>query len=73
MRKAATKMPALVDRGEADGFLGEQLKPEILEAAAAFSSYPLQLRRRGGYDHSDYFIASFIEEHRRFHARNLGL
>ncbi|WP_308366023.1 MULTISPECIES: S-formylglutathione hydrolase [unclassified Microbulbifer] len=73
MRRATAKVPALVDQGEADDFLAEQLKPEMLEAAAAASDYPLQLRRREGYDHSYYFIASFIEEHLRFHARYLGL
>lgn len=73
MRRATTKVPALVDQGEADDFLAEQLKPEALEAAAAASDYPLRLRRREGYDHSYYFIASFIEEHLRFHARYLGL
>ncbi|MBB3059825.1 S-formylglutathione hydrolase [Microbulbifer rhizosphaerae] len=73
MRQATAKVPALVDQGEADDFLAEQLKPEMLEAAAAASDYPLQLRRREGYDHSYYFIASFIDEHLRFHARHLGL
>ncbi|MGL6162502.1 S-formylglutathione hydrolase [Microbulbifer sp.] len=73
MRRATAKVPALVDQGEADDFLAEQLKPEMLEAAAAAGDYPLQLRRREGYDHSYYFIASFIEEHLRFHAGHLGL
>ncbi|WP_284500777.1 S-formylglutathione hydrolase [Microbulbifer litoralis] len=73
MRDADDKVPALVDQGEADNFLSEQLKPEALEAAAATSDYPLQLRRREGYDHSYYFIASFIGEHLRFHARHLNL
>ncbi|KAA1174105.1 S-formylglutathione hydrolase [Marinobacter salinexigens] len=68
MRDAQEQVPALVDQGEADNFLEEQLKPEALEAAAAASEYPLELRRHEGYDHSYYFIASFIEEHLRFHA-----
>ncbi|KEF30446.1 S-formylglutathione hydrolase [Marinobacter nitratireducens] len=68
MRAAQEQVPALVDQGEADNFLEEQLKPEALEAAAVASSYPLELRRHEGYDHSYYFIASFIEEHLRFHA-----
>lgn len=63
-------VPALVDQGESDNFLVEQLKPEALEKAAAQSGYPLQLRMQPGYDHSYYFIASFIEEHLRFHAQN---
>ena len=62
---------ALVDQGEADTFLAEQLKPEALQAAANQSQYPLTLRMHSGYDHSYYFIASFIEEHLRFHAERL--
>ncbi|MFH1806502.1 MAG: S-formylglutathione hydrolase [Pseudomonadota bacterium] len=65
--------PALVDQGDEDGFLKEQLKPEALFAAAAKSGYPLNLRMQEGYDHSYYFISSFIEDHLRFHARYLGL
>ena len=72
MRSAIQRVPALVDQGEADDFLAEQLKPERLEAAANASDYPLELRRHEGYDHSYYFIASFIEEHLRFHATYLN-
>lgn len=72
MRNAGERVPALVDQGEADNFLVEQLKPEALEAAAKASGYPLELRRHEGYDHSYYFIASFVEEHLRFHGRHLG-
>ncbi|WP_041521717.1 S-formylglutathione hydrolase [Gilvimarinus agarilyticus] len=61
-------VPALVDQGEGDTFLTEQLKPESLTAAAETSGYPLTLRMQPGYDHSYYFIASFIDEHVRFHA-----
>jgi len=68
MAKSTQQIPALVDQGEADNFLAEQLRPESLEAAAQASNYPLKLRRQAGYDHSYYFIASFIEEHLRFHA-----
>jgi S-formylglutathione hydrolase len=71
MRKVTGGVPALVDQGEADAFLEEQLKPETLEAAAMASGYPLQLNRRGGYDHSYHFIASFVEDHLRFHAGHL--
>ncbi|MAX99714.1 MAG: S-formylglutathione hydrolase [Oceanospirillaceae bacterium] len=71
MSLATEKLPALVDQGLADNFLQEQLKPEMLEAAAARSSYPLELRQHEGYDHSYYFIASFIEEHLRFHKKYL--
>ncbi len=72
MRKATGAVPTLVDQGEADDFLEEQLKPETLEASAKVSGYPLELNRREGYDHSYYFIASFIENHLRFHAKHLA-
>ena len=71
MRDAQQQVPALVDQGEADNFLVEQLKPEVLVAAASVSDYPLELRSHEGYDHSYYFIASFIEDHLRFHAKHL--
>ncbi len=70
MRESAQPVPALVDQGEADSFLKEQLKPEALEEAAQGSGYPLELRRHEGYDHSYYFIASFIEDHLRFLAKH---
>ena len=72
MRQASQFVPTLVDQGEADEFLVEQLKPEALEAAAKTSGYPLVLNRHEGYDHSYFFIASFIEQHLRFHAQHLG-
>lgn len=71
MRQAKQLVPALVDQGEADEFLAVQLKPEALGAAARASGYPLELRHHEGYDHSYYFIASFIEDHLRFHATHL--
>ena len=61
----------LVDQGEADNFLAEQLKPELLEAACAAAEIPLTLNRRPGYDHSYFFIASFIGEHIAYHAERL--
>lgn len=64
-------VPALVDQGLADQFLDEQLKPEALEAAAKKNTYPLTLQRQEGYDHSYFFIASFIEAHLRFHFKYL--
>ena len=73
MQQASQFVPALVDQGESDDFLLEQLKPEVLEAAAKASDYPLELRLHKGYDHSYYFIASFIEEHLRFHAGHLSI
>ncbi len=64
-------VPARVDQGEADNFLIEQLKPETLQASAEKSGYPLELNLHEGYDHSYYFISSFIEAHLRFHQHHL--
>ena len=61
----------LVDQGLADVFLEEQLQPERLEAACQAAGQPLNLRRHEGYDHSYFFIASFLEDHLRHHARTL--
>jgi S-formylglutathione hydrolase len=61
----------LIDQGLADKFLGEQLYPEAYEAACAAVGQPLTLRRHAGYDHGYYFIASFVEDHLRHHARTL--
>ncbi|MBY6210330.1 S-formylglutathione hydrolase [Microbulbifer agarilyticus] len=65
---ASEQLPILVSQGEDDQFLEEQLKPEALEAAASAAQYPLRLEYHAGYDHSYFFIASFIEQHLRFHA-----
>ena len=62
----------LVDQGEADQFLAEQLQPERLEAACAEAGIALTLRRQPGYDHSYYFISTFMEDHLRWHAARLG-
>lgn len=62
----------LVDQGTADGFLDNQLKPQLLEEACARAGQPLILRRQEGYDHSYFFIASFIEDHLRWHAERLA-
>lgn len=62
----------LIDQGEADGFLATQLKPELFDQACAEGGQSLLLRRHAGYDHSYYFIASFIDDHLRHHARALG-
>tara|TARA_R110001583_G_scaffold26892_4_gene96630 strand:- start:1818 stop:2666 length:849 start_codon:yes stop_codon:yes gene_type:complete len=71
--KASHFTPTLVDQGNDDQFLNEQLKPTLLAAAAQVRGYPLQLNYHDGYDHSYYFIASFIESHLRFHAEQLAL
>ncbi|WP_090450613.1 S-formylglutathione hydrolase [Dyella sp. OK004] len=62
----------LIDQGEADRFLTEQLRPELFDQACAEAGQSLQLRRHAGYDHSYYFIASFMDDHLRHHARALG-
>lgn len=62
----------LVDQGTVDPFLETQLKPELLQAACAQAGMRLNLRMQEGYDHSYYFVASFIEDHLRHHARCLA-
>lgn len=66
------RFPAiLVDQGLDDQFLTEQLKPELLESVCAAAKIDLELRLSPGYDHSYYFIASFIEDHLRWHFERL--
>jgi S-formylglutathione hydrolase len=62
----------LVDVGDADPFLAEQLRPELLEAACAAAGIPLTLRRQPGYDHSYYCISTFMAEHVAWHAERLS-
>ncbi len=71
LKASSERVPLLVDQGGADQFLAEQLKPELLLQAASDLSYPLQYHLRDGYDHSYFYIASFIDEHIRFHASYL--
>ena len=61
----------LVDYGDADQFLTEQLRPELLQAACEKAGIPLTLRRQSGYDHSYYFISTFMGDHLRWHAQRL--
>jgi S-formylglutathione hydrolase len=63
----------LIDQGAADGFLKEQLKPELFEAACAASGQALRLRIQDGYDHSYFFISTFMADHVDHAARALGL
>ena len=71
--KSGARAPALlVDQGLADKFLVEQLHVDRFEAACRAAGQPLNLRRHAGYDHGYYFIASFIEDHLRFHADALN-
>ena len=60
--------PLLVDQGTKDPFLDEQLKPDLLKQVCGERNIPLDLRMQKGYDHSYFFIATFIEDHLRFHA-----
>lgn len=64
--------PILVDQGDNDQFLADQLQPAKLAELARQRGWPLQLRVQPGYDHSYFTIASFIEDHLRFHAENLS-
>ncbi len=71
MKKASRPIPMLIDQGTADQFLEEQLKPSLLVEVANETGYPLSFNQRDGYDHSYFFISSFIEKHLYFHARIL--
>jgi S-formylglutathione hydrolase len=71
LAEATEKLPILVDQGDRDDFLESQLKPDALKAAAQAAGHPLTLRLQPGYDHSYYFIASFIDDHLRHHAAAL--
>ena len=67
------RVPALlVDQGDADQFLVEQLRPELLKAACDAAGIDLTLRMRPGYDHSYYFISTFMADHLRWHAQRLA-
>jgi len=68
---AEEKLPLLIDQGTNDEYLSEQLKPYALEQACIANHYPLKLRMQEDYDHSYYFIATFIEDHLRHHAEAL--
>lgn len=70
--KASEKLPLLVDQGLADKFLDEQLKSYLLKEACEKTNHPLTLRMQEGYDHSYYFIATFIEDHIKHHAKALN-
>ena len=70
---AGKRLPdLLVDIGEADPFFERELKPELLEAACKAAGQPLTLRRHPGYDHSYYFISTFMADHLAWHAARLG-
>ncbi|WP_010543763.1 S-formylglutathione hydrolase [Sphingomonas elodea] len=66
------RLPALlVDQGEADAFLAEQLRPQLLADACAAAGIPLTLRLQPGYDHSYYFVSTFLADHVAWHAARL--
>ncbi|PCI18623.1 MAG: S-formylglutathione hydrolase [Piscirickettsiaceae bacterium] len=71
IRTTTTQLPLLIDQGSDDPFLQGQLLPEHLVNAAKDANYPVTYRLQEGYDHSYYFIASFMEEHIRHHAKQL--
>jgi S-formylglutathione hydrolase len=70
--RGGEQLPMMVDQGEADDFLAEQLKTELLETACAKMDYHATIRRQPGYDHSYFFISSFIGSHIAFHSQALG-
>ncbi len=67
----SARLPILIDQGDSDQFLADQLQPALLAEAARSRDWPLTLRVQPGYDHSYYFISCFIEDHLRFHAARL--
>lgn len=69
--QAEEHLPVLIDQGDADEFLDDHLKTELLIKAAEQAGYPMDIRMQPGYDHSYFFVASFIGEHIRFHAKYL--
>ncbi len=71
--QAQEKLPLLIDQGEADTFLKDQLQPHRLEDACKKADHPLTLRRHPGYDHSYFFIATFLGDHMAHHAKAFGL
>jgi S-formylglutathione hydrolase len=71
VRARRLETPVLIDQGEADKFLAEQLRPELFEATCRASGQALTLRRQAGYDHSYWFISTFMADHLRHHAAAL--
>ena len=69
---AHKKFELLIDQGLADEFLANELKPSLLAEVCQAQNYPLTLREHAGYDHSYYFISSFIGEHITHHAKALA-
>ncbi len=72
IRNGAKHLPTLVDQGSDDNFLQEQLQTHLFEEACADADFPVTVRHQPGYDHSYFFIASFIGSHIAFHSQALG-
>ena len=72
IKQGAKHIPTLVDQGSADQFLAEQLNIDTLQKVASEANYAIDLTMHEQYDHSYFFIASFIEKHLRFHAEHLA-
>ncbi|WP_426370579.1 S-formylglutathione hydrolase [Pseudocolwellia sp. HL-MZ7] len=72
IKQSSPQLPMLIEQGLTDNFLAGQLKPENLIAQAKAANYPITINQHNGYDHSYFFIASFIEEHIRFHAKHFS-
>lgn len=70
-KSATTQLPVLIDQGSGDDFLQEQLKTKLLIQAAEKANYPMKIRMQDGYDHSYFFISTFIGDHISFHAEHL--
>jgi S-formylglutathione hydrolase len=71
LKDAARRPMILIDQGTRDQFLEKQLHPQLFEAACRKAGYPVKLRMQPGYDHSYYFISTFMEDHLRHHGRTL--
>jgi S-formylglutathione hydrolase len=71
IKTASERLPILIDQGGADEFLEEYLQPQLLVDVCNEYQHPLELRMQAGYDHSYYFISSFIDDHLRYHAEHL--
>ena len=70
--RGATQLDMLVDVGLADGFLEEQLKTSMLQAACDSVGQRVTIRQHEGYDHSYFFISTFMDDHIKFHAKHLA-
>ena len=72
MKTSSISIPMLIDQGSDDEFLEKELNFKQFEDTCSKKNYPSTFRMHKGYDHSYYFIASFIEDHMRFHAKELS-